>query len=308
MRAAAVVAMLAVAAGPARADEVGLVVNGDDAKHDEIAARMKGWLKKHGHTARTDALDADGVQSLSECLAIDDQSCARSVIDKHAQTESVVYAALQSTGKRSLSVTMYWFIKGHQSASERRGCEKCTADGLGTLTDDMLFALAKSSEQTGRLVIKSRPSDLLVLVDNEAVGQTPVEKDLLPGRHRVVISQDGENVGEKLVEIEAGDTTRVTLTAHSASQTGRKIGSIALITAGFGLLVTAGVLVSYGTKDGPTEMYVYDNATGIGLISGGVGLLGIVGGALLWPRATQRAVPIAQVGPGGGLIGLAGRF
>ena len=131
---------------------------------------------------------------------------------------------------------------------------------------------------------------------------------MLPGKHRIVITQGGDNVGERTVVVEAGDTTKVTLTAHSEDSLAQKIGSITLITAGFGLLVTAGVMISYGSKEGVGEMYVYDNATGIGLISGGVGLLGVVGGALLWPKSTSRAVPVAALGPSGGLIGVAGRF
>jgi hypothetical protein len=203
---------------------------------------------------------------------------------------------------------MHWFLRGRQGPSERRACEKCTEEALDAITDDMLLTLAKSAEQHGRLVIRSHPEDLLVMVDNEAVGQTPVERDLPPGKHRVVIMQGGDNVGERTVEIEAGEATKITLTAHREDTLGRKVGSIALVTGGFGLLVTAGVMISYGSKDGPGEMYVYDNATGLGLLCGGVGLLGIVGGALLWPRSAPRTVPVAALGSSGGFVGLAGRF
>ena len=292
----------------ARADAVGVVVAGDEARHDALAAHMKSWLRKRGHQVSSKPLEAAAVENLTECLAVDDQGCARGVIDKQATTESVLFATVQPTGKRSASVQMYWFTRGRQGASERRGCEKCTEEALDAVADDMLLALAKSAEQTGRLIVRSHPEDLLVLIDNEAVGQTPVERDLPPGKHRVVIVQGGENVGDRSVDVEAGESTKVTLTAHREDTLGRKVGSVALITGGFGLLVTAGILISYGSKDGPAEMYVYDNATGIGLISGGVGLLGIVGGALLWPRSAQRTVPVASIGSSGGFVGLAGRF
>lgn len=299
---------LAVAAGAARADTIAVVVSGDVAKVDSVNARIKGALRKRGHVIGKDALADDEIEALTTCLAIDDQACARNVVDHKAAADALVFASILSTGHKAISITLYWFAKGHPASSVRRACERCTQDGVETMVDDMLGTLAQSNERTGRVVIKSRPEELLVLVDGHAVGQTPIEKDLSPGTHRVVITQDGENLGERQIEVEAGDTTKVVLTAHSSNQTARKVGSVALITGGFGLLVTAGVMISYGTRSGPSEMYVYDNATGIGLIAGGVGLLGIVGGALMWPRAPAGATPIAQIGNGGGVIGLAGRF
>lgn len=303
----ALLALLLVGSA-ARADTIGVVVSGDVAKIEAVTARLKSGLRKRGHVIGKDALADNEIEALSTCLAIDDQACARTLVDHKAAADALVYAAVQSTGRKAVSITLYWFAKGHQGASERRACEKCSQDGVDAMVDEMLEHLAQSNERTGRVVIKSHPEDLLVLVDGRAIGQTPIERDLPPGPHRIVVSQDGETVGERQVEVEAGDTTKVVITAHSTSQTARKVGSIALITGGFGLLVTAGVMISYGTKSGPSEMYVYDNATGIGLIAGGVGLLGIVGGALMWPRAPAGAVPIAQVGNGGGVIGLAGRF
>jgi len=309
MRAAwACLATVLVSSSLARADEVGIIVTGDEARHDELASHVKSWLRKRGHAVSSRPLDAAAIQNLTECLAVDDQGCARGVIDKQAATDSVVFASIQPTGKRSVSVQTHWFLRGRQGPSERRACEKCTEEALAATADDMLLTLAKSAEQHGRLVIRSHPEDLLVLVDNEAIGQTPVERDLPPGKHRVVIMQGGENVGERTVEVEAGEPTKITLTAHRDDTLGRKVGSVALITGGFGLLVTAGIMISYGTKDGPGEMYVYDNATGIGLISGGIGLLGIVGGALLWPKSAQRAVPVAAMTSSSGFVGLAGRF
>lgn len=312
MRGAAVAVLVALVAmlrpEHAHADEIGLVISGDPARKDALAAHVKTWLRKRGHEVNAEPLKADAIQTLDDCLAIDDQSCARVLVEKRATTDGVIYALVQATGKKSANVRMYWFTRGKQGASERRGCDKCNEAAFASLADDMLVTLAKSAEQTGRLVIRSRPEDLLVLVDNETVGQTPVERDLSPGQHRVVLTRGGETVAEKLVEIEAGETSKVMLVAHDTDHFGQKLGSIALITTGFGLLVTAGVMISYGSKDGPGEMYVYDNATGLGLISGGIGLLGVVGGALLWPRSTQSATPVATLGPSGGFVGFAGRF
>jgi hypothetical protein len=298
---------IVLAGGTARADEIGIVVTGDPAMHDHAAKFVKGWLRKRGHDIETEPMQEDAIQTLSGCLAIDDQACARTQIEKHTKTDGLVYAFLEQN-KKTLRITMYWFVRGHDAAAERRNCEKCSDDAFDGVADEMLVALARSAEQTGRVVIRSKPEDLLVLVDGQAIGQSPIERDLAPGKHRIVISQDGANVGEKTVSVEAGETTKVTLTAHRSDSVGQKAGSIAMITAGFGLLVTAGVMISYGTKDGPNEMYVYDNATGIGLVCGGVGVLGIVGGALLWPRSAQRTVPVATLNRDGAMVGLAGRF
>ena len=213
----------------ARADEVGVVVAGDEARHDAVAQHLKTWLRKRGHVVTETPLKADAVQNLVDCLAIDDQTCARGVIEKKAATENLVYAFVQTTGKRAVSLQVYWFVRGHQGASERRGCEKCTDEALDAIADDMLTALAKSSEQTGRLVLRSRPEDLLALVDNEPAGQTPVQRDLPPGKHRVVIMEGGERVGDSVVVIEAGETTKLTLTAHHDDNVAQKIGSVALI-------------------------------------------------------------------------------
>ncbi len=308
MRVSASLLALLLGTTSARADEVGTVIMGDAARHDEVTAHVTNWLRKRGHEVNDTPLRADAAQNLADCLAIDDQGCARGVIEKISANDSLVYAYVQSTGKRSVSVQMYWFTRGHEGASERRGCEKCSDAALDATLDDMLEALAKSSEMTGRLVLRSHPEDLVALVDNNPIGQTPVERDLPAGKHKVVIMQGGERVGEGTVQIVKGETTKLTLTARNDDSTLAKVGSVALITAGFGLLVTAGVMISYGSKNGPNEMYVYDNATGIGLICGGVGLLGVVGGALVWPRSTQRTVPVASVGPAGAYLGFAGRF
>jgi hypothetical protein len=308
-RVAASMAALLLATTIAQADEVGIVVAGDEDRRDALASHLKSSLRKRGHEVVDQPMKADAIQNLADCLAIDDQNCARGVIEKRSATNGLVYAVVTPTGKRTASVQMYWFVRGHQGASERRGCEKCGEDALNEIADDMLATLAETSEAKGRIMIRSHPEDLLALIDNEPAGQTPLQKDLPPGKHKVVITRGGENVGEQIVEIEAGETSKVTLSAHTEdSKLPQKVGSIALITGGFALLVTAGVLISYGSKDGPAEMYVYDNATGIGLLCGGVGLLGVVGGALLWPRSTQRTVPIAALGPAGGFLGLAGRF
>src|SRR5688500_9083250 len=84
-------AVLAVlGAAPATAGTVGVVVTGDPELQATLSRQLEAWLRSHGHTVR-EALPPDGMTSLLNCMVVDDEGCARSVIDARAKTDSVVF-------------------------------------------------------------------------------------------------------------------------------------------------------------------------------------------------------------------------
>ena len=62
----------------------------------------------------------------------------------------------------------------------------------------------------GRIVVATAPWGEAITVDGRTLGSSPVTADVLPGRHTVAATHDGERI-ERLVYVETGATRAVTL-------------------------------------------------------------------------------------------------
>lgn len=80
-----------------------------------------------------------------------------------------------------------------------------------------------------------------------------------------------------------------------------------MLAGGATVLAAGGVLYYYGQKDGPDEMYVYDDTRLLGGIMMAVGGAALVTGAILWFR-TPAGAPVAAITPEGGFVAWAGSF
>src|SRR5262245_10671869 len=139
--------LLVLSTAPARGD-VGVVVTGEATMQPQLAAQLEAWLRQHGHTLISAPLAPEAINTLIDCFVIEDEGCARKVVEKRAKSKSVVFArvevqpgSIQGT-ERTVTLTAYWFDKGKDAVAERRFCERCTELTLKSTADELMAALS----------------------------------------------------------------------------------------------------------------------------------------------------------------------
>jgi hypothetical protein len=320
-----VVAALAAHVPRAAAGTVGVVVTGELSLQQPLVAQLEGWLRSHGYQVAALALDPAATTRLLDCLTVDDSTCARGVVEAKSRSDSVVFA--RATRERSTTtLTMYWIAKGRPPAGGRRGCEDCTDDAVRGAADELIASLAPAATgTTGRLKLSSKPEGMIVMLDGQKIGVTPIERDIAAGEHTIVLVDGGTRVGERKVQIPEGATIEVTMPVvyppdNPKFRTPPEPSRVppVLCWVGGGLLFGgSGVAFYLGQKGGldhPNDKYIYRGATptGVGLAAAGVAAIGI--GVWLWVRGSGEssessgAAPVAAIGPGGGYLGWQGRF
>jgi hypothetical protein len=149
MRTAIILAVI-LAAGSARADEVGVVVSGEASLQPELAAGVETWLRDHGRTVVPSPMPPEAISTLLDCFVIEDQGCARGVLEERSKTATLVYARIDVTprpdGTRDLALVAYWMRKGHEPTTERRTCSGCSDDLMRDTVATVLGALAEEPE------------------------------------------------------------------------------------------------------------------------------------------------------------------
>ena len=311
-----VLLLLAALAVPARAGTVGVVAIGDPDLQATLSMQLEGWLRTHGHQVG-ETLPADATGSLINCMVIDDEACARGVIDSRAKTESVVFAEARKPKTRASKATtlsVYWLVKGKAPVGMKRACEDCNDDLMKSTLDEMLRAVIGASElPRGRLSLHSKPEGVTVLLDNAQIGITPLEREVPAGEHTIVLMSNGRKVGERRVKIEPEVTAEITMTVTEPSdimvveRPSRVVPGVALALGGTAIVVGA-VLYLTSDKDDGTKPEYYDNRpVGIGVAAGGVALTAL--GAYLWIRAgSEQSTPIVAIERDGGYVGWARAF
>jgi hypothetical protein len=300
MRVTAVVSValaLALAATTARADdEVGVVVTGDATLRGKVASHLRAWLSAHSHGLADSPLSSDAIDTIANCFVVGDPSCARGVVEARARASSVVYAHVELDKKGDVTLSAYWFVKGHEPIGERRVCERCEGNAWQGLVDTMMDVLASSSQvEHGHLKLSSDPPGMIVLIDHTNVGSTPLERDLPVGHHDIQLVHEGDTVGKRGVDIEADETVRVSIAAKLVRH-GSKVWPIVLIVAG-------------GATLGTQQKYIYpDSTTPIGIGITAVGLGATVGGIVWLVQSGQKSVPVAGLTSGGAYVGWLTRF
>ncbi|MEO9157558.1 MAG: PEGA domain-containing protein, partial [Kofleriaceae bacterium] len=195
-------AVLALCASPVHADDdvIGVVVIGDSALQPRVTAYLEHWLESRHHAVLVTPLSNDAVNTITNCLVLDDQKCARGVVDARSKSEAVLFARAEIGKDKSIVINAYWFAKGHEAIGERRVCEHCTGDSWHIAADQMMDALTAQSFGKGHLHVESDPSGMIVLFDNVEIGLTPLDRDVVTGHHRVDLTHDGHHVGKRLVQ------------------------------------------------------------------------------------------------------------
>ncbi|HUS31339.1 MAG TPA: PEGA domain-containing protein [Kofleriaceae bacterium] len=315
---ALVVALFMLFAAPARAGTVGIVVTGDQGLQAELSKQLDNWLRGHGHQV-ADALGADGTRSLLNCMEIDDQGCAQGVVAARAKTEAVLYGqAAKSRTSKATILTIYWLYKDKEPVGMRRACEDCTADVMRGIVDEMLGLVTQvSSEKRGRVALHSKPEGMQVLIDNENIGVTPMERDLAVGTHQIVLMHRGQRVGERSLKVQPDVSAEITIPVtmpvddEPEGRRSRPSRVVPALVLGLGVAAIAGGAVLYVTSEEDTGEKLYYRDTklaGIGVAAGGVVVTAL--GTWLWVRAGGPAdsAPVATLDAHGGTIGWSRAF
>lgn len=147
MRTILIAIALLSATANARAEETGVVVTGEATLQPQLAAQLEGWLRSHGHHLVASPLDPDAINTLIDCFVLNDESCARNVIDHASRSQNVVFARIEvhpsDDGTRDVTLVAYWLHKNTMHATaDRRTCEKCTEKELRGTADDLMASLA----------------------------------------------------------------------------------------------------------------------------------------------------------------------
>jgi hypothetical protein len=306
-----------LAGATAHASSVTVVVTGDAELQATLSKHTENWLRSHGHSIAA-SLSVEATTTLLNCMTMDDQGCARGVVEAQAKGESVLFAqALKSRSSNATVLNVYWFPKGKEPIGMRRACEECNADLMRSTVDEMLgMILGASKLERGRIALHSKPEGMTVLLDNENIGVTPLEREVPAGEHRIVLMHRGQKVGERSVkvhaEVAAEITVPVTLPSDDDGGDGeapsRLVPGILLGVGGIAVATGVVLYLTSETDDGTKPTYRDTKPLGIGVAAGGVAVAAV--GAWLWVRAgrSSDSAPVATIHSHGGIVGWSRAF
>jgi hypothetical protein len=299
-------------------NEVGVVVVGEATMQPQLAAQLEAWLQKHGHKLTPAPLPPDAINTLVDCFVIEDETCARKVVQARSKTNTIIFAKVDlkvgdDSPERTVTLSVFWFDKTREPLAERRYCERCTDVTLRSTADELmaaLVALGGNAKTAGKVKISSTPAGAKVVIDGDAIGVTPLEYDLKSGSHKVTVSHADHREDSRDFTISSGETTTLDISLETSGRSKKLVPAI-LLGSGAALLVTGVVLFAldedHPAPVGPQEPTYRDTAPlGIGLAIGGA-VVGGIGGYLLY-RQKRSSAPVAAVTPNGATFGWAGSF
>jgi hypothetical protein len=306
-------AVVAVLHAPARADgDVGVIVAGEGSIQPQLADQIANWLSRHGHRLVPSPLPPDAVTALIDCVVLADRSCARDIVEKRAKSSRMVFAQVDAaSGGRDVTLTAYWFDRGHDAVAERKTCQRCTAQSLRITADEMMRKLVGSSD--GQVKLKSSPPGARIVIDGQAIGVTPLDWDLPRGNHTIAMDKPGFAAASRDIVVVTEQSQIVALelqpVEHGESGTWLRPASLALMIGGASAIVAGGVLFKIDEDPSPSEgEFIRDTAPlGVALGAGGV-VVGAVGAYLFWFRSPRTSAPVAAITSDSAYVGWHGRF
>ncbi|HEX3761606.1 MAG TPA: PEGA domain-containing protein [Kofleriaceae bacterium] len=312
----ATLGLLLALAAPARADgNVGVVVTGESWMQSQLAAQITAWLSQHGHTPVESAMAPDAINALNDCVVTVDQGCARGVVEKAAGAPSVLYARVDArsngSGAPDLTLTAYWFDKGHD-AIEKTTCPRCTDQTLRTAADQILQKLIGGGE-LGHVTLKSAPPGARITIDGTAIGVTPLDWDLPPGKHTIQMDKRGRKSAVRDHVVVSNKTDLLVMTMppedERIEQQPSRTVPLALVIGGGAAIVAGAGLIAFSPGPDPDQRFYRRTwPPGIAVAAGGAVVAG-VGAYLLWFRSPQTtSTPVASVSSDGAYVGWLGRF
>lgn len=296
-------------------EAIGVVVSADASLQPQLVAHLESWVRDQGDDVIASPLPAAASHALADCVARDDDVCAKNVIENQSRARVVVYARAEASvagdGTHSVALTGHRFIKGGDVTAERRFCERCNDAALATTAADLMTALAKSSQgTTGTLRLNSTPAGAKVAIGDTAIGVTPLVHDLVPGPHDVTLVLDGHEIESRSVVIRAGDTTTidVPLTPAHRDRPRRKLPAV-LVIGGLAILGAGITLLAIDEDPSPTGPPEIRNTAPAGVGVTAAGGLALAVGIVLWLRpGSVRSTPVAAISRDSGFVGWSTSF
>jgi hypothetical protein len=299
-------------------NDVGVVVVGDGTQLAQISAHLSSWLSQHGRALVSAPIPVAAMDGLIDCVAREQLGCARHIVKTEATASVIVYVRVGAErGGQEVALTAYWIDKARPVISERGGCQRCTNDSLSVATDELMTRLLRAVMRSmARVKLRSSPSGARIVLDGDAIGVTPLDWDVAPGKHTISM-QDGRGEPRTRTIVARADATEVidmTLAevAVGPSERGgawRRALPLVAMGAGAAAVVTGAALIAIHQERSPdAPLYVRNTApAGVGIAIAG-GVVAAVG-AVLWVRAPEaRSAPVAAVTAQSALVGWVGRF
>ena len=312
MRVSAVALVVAVVASirAHAGGQIGVVSGGDPTMQKRVTAHVEKWLEKQGNKLVSTPLSKDAANTLANCFVLDDLKCARGVVDARTKSISLVYVGVDVDGK-TMTFTLYWFVKGREPTGQKQTCEACTEQKWHVLVDSVLQRLSdETTVEMGKLALESEPAGLMVVLDDVKIGPTPIERDLPAGKHTITLTHRGKSVATREIEIAIGETNSVSMNVDLVpTEKPSKLAPTLVIAAGVVAATAGSILVWQGSKDDPSEKWIYPSFVPGGIALCVVGGGAIIGGGILLLRASwSQSAPVVAAGPGGAYLGWVSRF
>jgi hypothetical protein len=212
------IAIVLCASAPAAAGTVGVITN-----EPQIASAASEWLSANDRTVIATPLDGQQSATLRDCFVIEDLGCARTIVDRHATADVIVYIAI-ARDKPELGVAMHWLVKHGPASSRSEACAGCT-DAM--VRDRVITSLAQLANTN------APPAAAAVTTGATTPASAPASSTTATGA--VPRARGGLALG-----VELGEPTSATLAWFAGKLSiGGAIGSGTL--AGAGLSLRAGL-------------------------------------------------------------------
>ena len=134
---------------------------------------------------------------------------------------------------------------GRRLAATQDGCEICGVVDASGLIDSaaatLRLKLDALSKGPASLTLTSNPPGSIVTIDGEIVGETPLERPIVPGKHLIRVSEEGFISIEREVTFVEGvnEDLNFSLEKLPSRLPGRRFGYVSL---GFGIAALGGAL------------------------------------------------------------------
>jgi hypothetical protein len=319
MRIAFTLGFVALACGlasPARAEpSIGVIVTGEGSVQPQLTAQITDWLSRHGHTVIASPLPPEAIPQLADCFVLERLTCAREIVETLAKSSSLLYARVDASndrsGERSVTLTAYWFDKGHDAVAERKTCERCTPQSLRTTADEIMRKLIGGE---GHVKLRSTPPAAHIRIDDQEIGVTPLDWDLPPGKHTIQMRLPGLTPASQDLVVVGGKTDLVTMQLTPPPEEPGQLWSrhvpLGIVITGGALIAAGGIMIVVDQDPGPREPPTIHNTepAGVAMVIGGVVVAG-AGAYLRWFRSgSKTSTPIAVFTSNTAYVGWTGQF
>lgn len=247
-------------------------------------------LERLAEGLKTGDLTLRGDARAARDKACTDSACYRDLARKLDVSYLVAGKVSENQKNYEIELELITGATGRSSGNHRQRCQIC---GLSEAAERMSLAASALTEklkmlmrEPGRLMVRARPTNTVVIVDGVVKGRVPQEVNLPAGRHKLQLEAQGFRPVEREVEIvpSVDQAMEIDMMAIPSEFPYRTAGWVAVTTGA--ALVAAGVVTMvafHGTEvtcDVPNERGICPNLYRNGWLGAGFFAAGAAAGAL----------------------------